>query len=828
MFFGAKDAATSAPVTAWVIKSINNVRRPLVEKVLQLYGNSLWDKKAQILRADMDVWQISFDFRKLAPNQFAFSLRLPFGRCHISQKIPRLVTIIGAHRTSAYPPIGPISDIREQLVAIDFTPAGEFTQETRHLKIQTGLAADVLLLRRFQGTEGISRLFQFELDLLSHNGQINPQDIVGDNVTITLAPEGEAPRFFNGFIKAFQYAGLEKRGLYAYKAEVVPWLWFLQKRTDCRVFQNQTVQEIVESIFNELNFPDYVFALTGDHPKLEYCVQYNESDFDFISRLLEHEGIYYFFEHQPGKNILHLSDDAAHYSVMFLAEIEHSSGLRSGNYIRQWQHLYQYCSGAYAQTDFNFEKFNQSLLTETSTTLKLKNNASFPRFEFPGSYRENELGRTLTKLRMQQEEMNYERISAASNIHTLEVGKKFFLKSDETETDHGQSFVITEIHHSAYNPSYLESESKDPPYSNQFVCLPAATTFRPACVTPRPRIDGVQTAVVVGKSGDEIYTDKYGRIKIQFHWDRYGAKDENSSCWVRVSTQWAGNKWGSVTIPRIGQEVVVTFLNGDPDQPLVIGSVYNSAHMPPYPLPEGKSMMGMKSRSVKGEGSSYNEMVIDDTKGSEGFRVNAQKDYNMKVGNDSTTHVTNNHTGTVDGNSTTTVKGNTTHTTQSDDTFTVEGNRTATVVGNEESTVQGNSTITVVGTEDVTVNGDTTYTVGGNDTVSISKKQEIGIAGMQSISVGKDQETMVGGNQTVQVAKKLEVIAKTQEVFVETEALLSAKTITQAGGSEMTLVVGESAVISMTSSSITLSFGASKVVIDATGVTVQGPKINLN
>ena len=721
-------------------------------------------------------------------------------------------------------------------MSIDFSFANIFTQDTHHLRIRSSLGEGQLLLRRFNCMEGLSRLFQVELDLLSPNGEIKPHDIVGDSISITIQPDNKPKRFFHGFVKSFQYAGLEKRGLYAYKAEVVPWLWFLSKRTDCRVFQNQTVQEIIESIFAELGFADYAFSLVEEHVKLEYCVQYNESDLDFISRLLEHEGIYYFFEHQEDKSLLHFSDSASHYEEMAPAEIEHSSGLRKAYYIRQWQHLYQYCSGAYAQTDFNFERFNQSLLTETTTTLKIKNSAAFSRFEFPGCYQENELGRTLTKLRMQQEEMNYERISAASNVHTLEVGKKFMLKSDETSADHNQFFMVTEIRHTAYDPSFLESESDEPAYSNQFVCIPAATTFRPASVTPRPRIDGVQTAVVVGKSGDEIYTDKYGRIKIQFHWDRYGAKNETSSCWVRVSTPWAGNKWGSVTIPRVGQEVVVTFVNGDPDQPLVIGSVYNSAQMPPYPLPEGKSMMGMKSRSVKGDGGSYNEMVIDDTKGSEGFRINAQKDYNMKVGNDSSTHVVNNHTGTVDGNSTTTVKGNSTHTTQGNDTFTVEGNRTATVSGNEESTVQGNSTITVVGKEDINVNGDTTYTGGGNDTVRINSNQEISIGSNQTVtvnteqktSVGSNQEILVGANQTIHVDGKQEVSAKIQEVFVKTEALLSAKQITQYGTSELTLVVGESTVISLTPSGITLSFGASSIVLDGSGVSIQGPKINLN
>ncbi len=713
-------------------------------------------------------------------------------------------------------------------MAIDFTPATPFTQESRHLRIQTGLSKDLLLLRRFSGVEGFSRLFHFELDLLSHSGSIKPQDIVGDNVSITVEPEEGAPRFFNGFVKSFQYTGLEQRGLYAYKAEVVPWFWFLSKRTDCRVFQNQTVQEIVEFLFNELGFPDYVFALVEKHPKLEYCVQYNESDFDFISRLLEQEGIYYFFEHQPDKNILHLSDASSHYSDLSPAQIEHSSGAREAHYIRLWQHLYEYCSGAYAQSDFDFEKFNQSLLTETATTIKLKNNASFPRFEFPGGYRESEHGRSLTKLRMQQEELNFERVSAASNVHTLEVGKKFGFKSDENTVDHGKSYVITEIRHAAYDPSYLESESDDPPYTNQFVCLPAATTFRPPFITPKPRIDGVQTALVVGKSGDEIYTDKYGRIKLQFHWDRYGPKDETSSCWVRVATQWAGSKWGTIGIPRVGQEVVVTFVNGDPDQPLVIGSVYNNVHMPPFSLPDNKTMMGMKSRSSKGgDGGTYNELVIDDKKGAEEFRINAQKNFNMKVGKDAGCSTVGNSTSKVDGNSSSTVAGDTSHSTGGNDTFSVTGNRTATVSGNQNSTISGNSEGAIGGNSDDTIGGKSTLTVGSDNSISIGSKQEVSIGSNQTVSVGANQEFTVGANQSIQVGGKQEISALSQDISISTNANLSALQISQSGQTQISLSVAGSS-ITITPAGITLTMGASSVKIDPTGVTVAGPIVKLN
>ncbi|RYZ92027.1 MAG: type VI secretion system tip protein VgrG, partial [Moraxellaceae bacterium] len=526
----------------------------------------------------------------------------------------------------------------------------------------------------------------------------------------------------------------------------------------------KNIKEIVEFIFKELGFFDYVFALMEDHKPLEYCVQYNESDLDFISRLLEQEGIYYFIEHQPDKNILHLSDSPHHYSDLTPSSAQHSSGIRRDEYIRLWQHNYEYCSGAFAQTDFDYEKFTQSLLTQTTTQIKLKNNNSFPRFVYPGSYRESDQGTSLTKLRMQQEELGHERATGASNIHAFEVGKKFTFKSEEALADNNKSYVITEIQHIAYNQSFIESEADEPAYSNQFVCIPANTPFRPAFSTPRPRIEGVQTAVVVGPAGEDIYTDEQGRIKVQFHWDRYGKKDETSSCWVRVATQWAGAKWGSITIPRIGQEVVVTFINGDPDQPLVIGSVYNSANTPPYSLPDNKSMMGMKSRSSKGgDGGTYNELVIDDKKDSEEFRINAQKNYNMKVGKDASRHTVGNTTTKVDGNASTTVAGDTSHSTGGNDTFNVTGNRTAAVKGNEESTVQGNSTVTIVGNSDESINGKSGLTIGGSNTQSVGTTQEIS--------------------------------ALAQSVSITTNAELSALQIAQSGLTQISLSVGPSSIV---------------------------------
>ena len=711
-----------------------------------------------------------------------------------------------------------------------FKAGMQYTQNNRFLRIETGLGKDALLLRRMRGSESFSQLFCVELELLSYEENINPADIVGDHVALFIDASSSKPRHLNGFVKSFVYTGLEKRGLYGYKAEIVPWLWFLDKRTNCRVYQNQNVQQIIEAVLGELGFNDYVFSLSEEHAPMEYCVQYQESDFQFISRLMEQEGIFYFFEHLADKHILHIVDNAAAYQTLEDETLEHSSGSRGKQYINAWQHKFQYCSGAFAQTDFNFENPNHSLLTETPTSVKLKNNAALELFDFPGNYRDTQQGQSLTRLRMQQEEMAYENIVAHSNIHQLELGRKFKLRSDENTADNRKQFVITRIDHYGFDGSYLDEKDQEDAtssYSNQFSCIPAAITFRSPCQIKKPRIDGVQTAVVVGKAGDEIYTDKYGRIKLQFHWDRYGSKNEESSCWVRVATPWAGTKWGTLNIPRVGQEVVVTFVNGDPDQPLVIGGVYNSAHMPPVNLPDGKNYAGIKSRSAKGDSSSFNEMSIDDTKGSEQLKFHAQKDFNTTVGNNLSSAVTGNASYNVDGDSSSTVGGNATLTIQGNETASVQGNQDASVQGNRSSTIAGNLTENTAGKAEASIGSSESRTVGTKQDLTIGTHQVVNIGANQTLGVGANQETSIGGNQTVNVSGNQNVSALTQNVSISTDATTSALNINILGQAEIKLSVGGSS-INIDGSGITLAIGASCVKIDAFGVSVTGPTVKLN
>lgn len=701
-----------------------------------------------------------------------------------------------------------------------FTTADAFTQSERFLQVNSTLGKDALLLRRLAATESISSLFSIEVDLLSQEPNIAADTIVGSHLALFIDAD-DTTRNLNGFVKTFTYTGLEKRGLYGYRATLVPWLWFLDKRTNCRAFQNQNVQEILTALFNESGFSDFTFSLIESHPPLEYCVQYQESDFAFISRLLEQEGLFYFFVHEADKHVLHITDNVAGLTYVTGQTIEHSSGSRSKTYIDQWQHHYQYCSGALAQTDYNFENANASLLTQTQASVNLPNNSALEIFEFPGNYLDKQRGAHLARVRMQQEESRFQRIRANGNIPHLEPGKKFKLLSDEATLDDKKEFFVFDVTHYAFEGSYLdESEDKQTSfYKNSFSCIPASVGFRPEARTPRPRIDGVQTAVVVGAAGDEIYTDKYGRIKLQFHWDRYGERNETSSCWVRVATPWSGNKWGTLNIPRVGQEVVVTFVNGDPDQPLVIGSLYNNTHMPPVNLPADKHYAGLKSRTIKGDASSFNELSLSDAGDTEQVKLHAQKNYHTTVGHDLTSSVTNNATYNVGVDKTTTVGGNVTET--------IQGNETTHVQSNQDASVKGNRSLTVEGTLTENITGNVTTNYDADHSLSVTANQNLTIGAKQTLSVSADQAVSIGANQTIAVTGNTELSATNQSITITTDATTSATTINLNGQAKVSISVGGSN-ITVAPQGITLSFGASSVTIDAKGVALAGPMVTLN
>ena len=536
-------------------------------------------------------------------------------------------------------------------------------QGTRLLTLATPLGEDVLLLTSFTGEESLSQLFTYHLELVSEEECIHPAEIVGKNVTWGIQEWDKQPRWFNGHVASFSAGATRLQDRRVYRMEVVPYFWFLTRTADCRIFQHQKTPDILQRIFRLHGLKNYEFSLKRSYPGWEYCVQYRETAYNFAARLMEHEGIFYYFKHDHGRHTLVVSDQKSGYKEVPNSPIDFLDGSVSAHHITTWEHRYAFRTGKWAHTDYNFKTPSTNLLASTQTIIKVPGMDKFEFFDYPGEYPTRSDGAADVKIRMEEEETTHDLVTAASGCPMFSPGYKFALKSHEIEAENGKSYLITSIQHAAVDTSEDQSgEVAD--YQNSFTCIPAEVIYRPQRQTPKPTVQGPQTAVVVGPAGEEIYTDEHGRVKVQFHWDRYGKKNEESSCWMRVSQVHAGKKWGGIDIPRIGEEVIVDFLEGDPDRPIITGRVYNAEHMPPIDLPAKKMMSGLKSNTYPG-GGGFNQMTMDDTKGAEMLFMNSQKDKTENVNNnrsttvgvDSVEQVGNDMTENI-GNNLTTVVGN--------------------------------------------------------------------------------------------------------------------------------------------------------------------------
>lgn len=511
------------------------------------------------------------------------------------------------------------------------------TQTNRKLAIGTPLGDDVLLLKSFHGSEQLGRLFQFEVDLRSEDHNIPFDDIVGENVTVRLELPTEETRYFNGHICRFVQTS-PRSELACYKATIVPWLWFLTRTADCRIFQAMTVPDIIQAIFAMHGFSDVEVNYSGTHRTWDYCVQYRETDFNFVSRLMEQEGIYYFFKHENGKHTLMLVDaPSAHqpfagYETL-LYRPEGQKGADIGD-INEWTAEKNVQAGLYALTDFDFEKPKKSLLVKKNIP-RGHTHSEYEVFDFPGEYAEYADGETYAQMRIEELHAQHEVFTGRARAAGLAPGFTFTM-DEHPRDDQNCEYLITGVNYDIRGDDY-EASRRNGDTETSFDCtltaIPAAQHFRPARLTPKPVIQGPQTAIVVGPSGEEIYTDKYGRVKVQFPWDRYNKADENSSCWVRVSQAWAGKGWGAINIPRIGQEVIVEFLEGDPDEPIITGRVYNAVAKVPYELPAKKTVTTFKFNSSTG-GGGFNELRFEDEKGKEQIFLHAEKNQDVRVKSD--------------------------------------------------------------------------------------------------------------------------------------------------------------------------------------------------
>jgi type VI secretion system secreted protein VgrG len=598
--------------------------------------------------------------------------------------------------------------------------AEQITQQERVLKVFTPLDFDVLLIESISGLEAISRPFRFTVKLLANvltnmHQKVSADKLVGKPMSIELElPDGKT-RYISGIVESFTKEGQDKQFAY-YRAELVPWFWLLDLKADSRIFQDQSVLEVIQKIVEELGFKNYFRSdLTKQYTKWDYCVQYRETDFNFLTRLMEDEGISYYFEHKDDHtHTLVLTDSPdGHKDCPQQSSFRFDPEVGMGDWedvIRGWETSQKLSSGKWVLRDYHFEMPRNTLEVPEASVHVTDENRNLDVFDYPGGYAkkfnkpDSRLGQVrpegekLVRLHMEQDEASHVVYDGNSFARAMTAGYKFTV-TGAAQVPNGPYLLTSVQLNVVQSPTYVNNVPVES-YKNDFVCIPASVPFLPPLTTPKPIVHGPQTARVIDESDsgstEEIWPDKYGRVRVRFPWDR----EAKYACWIRVAHAWAGNMWGHQWIPRVGDEVVVTFLEGDPDCPLIVGSVYNADNMPPFKLPDNKTQSGILTHSSKqGTSSNYNMLRFEDKIGSEEIFVQAEKDLNTVVENDETRKVGNDRTTTIHVDDTETVETGNHALTVS------EGNRTATIsMGNDSLTVSlGNVTHSAqVGTYQVT------------------------------------------------------------------------------------------------------------------------------
>ena len=710
-------------------------------------------------------------------------------------------------------------------------------QSKRIISVESPLGPDALVFRRMTGTESLGKPFEYKLELLSDDSNIQCADILGQNITVKLEAEYGEYRYFNGFVSQFDYAGTVDR--YAvYKATIKPWLWFLTRTTDCRIFQAQSATDIIQSVLRDNGFSDFEMVVSRTCASREYCVQYRETDFAFISRLMEEEGIYYYFRHDIGVHTLVLTDDiSSHDSVGSILYYPPDQDRRDEQHISRWQTNTQVKSGRYAATDFDFIKPRKQLESRSASPGSY-DHSDDEIYDYPGLYYEKNLGDSLTRIRLEELQATAEQCSGRGNSSKVTTGKTFKLEHFPRD-DQNIDYLVTETRLELCSDDYISQNAsinshtlvpKKDVLSCKFNVLKQSVPFRSPSVTPKARVEGTQTAIVVGPAGEEIYTDEYGRVKVQFHWDRLGTSDENSSCWIRVSQNWAGKRWGAIFLPRVGQEVIVDFLEGDPDRPIITGRVYNGDNPTPYGLPANKTQSGIKSQSSKGgDYRNFNELRFEDKKDSEEVYFHAEKDFNrvvenndslrvgfdkqspgnqsvaihndrtvtvghdqmfsvghdqtitvdhdesITIGHDQTTGIGHDHTVTVDHDELINVKNNRTVRVGNHYWFHVAHDRIETVGNNQRTDIHHNRIERIRKSEDITIDANRTEKVGSSETVSIGQNRSASVGSNEALSVGSNRSATIGSNDKVAVGSNQSVSVGANKT--ETVASASAETI---------------------------------------------------
>jgi len=748
---------------------------------------------------------------------------------------------------------------------------GEFTQENRRLQIDTPLGKDVVVIIGLNGTEAISRLFSFQLDLIAENKtNVAFDKLLGKSVTVHLdLPDDTSKRHINGICIQMTQGERgtlveDNRSFTAYRMELVPKLWRLSQKAQSRIFQQMSVPDILKKVLGEHGV-EFTPEIQGTFHPRDYCVQYRETDFNFVSRLMEEEGIFYFFKHSDGShNMVLANSPGSHPTVPGPAKLIYENsegGLRDEDRIHDWAKIQALRPGKYLLWDHTFELPHKHLEAEKTTLdavmvgtvshkLKVGENEKLEIYDFPGEYAQRFDGvdkgggdrpsdlqhvfedkdRTVG-IRMGQEETPDILIKAGSTVRHLVSGHKFTL---ERHFNGNGEYVIVSLSHAVIaSADYRSGTGQEFQCRNTFTCIPMALPFVPPRSTPRPFVQGTQTAVVVGPPGEELFTDKYGRVKVQFHWDREGKNNADSSCWIRVGQLISGRRWGASFWPRIGQEVIVAFQEGDPDQPIIVGSVYNADQMPPYlgdgPDPAHKKdnkVMGIKSNTTSG-GSGFNEIRFDDTKSKQQVFLHAERNMDVRVKNDSMESVLNDKHLTVGREEDGAKKGDFNELIYRDRTIHVKRHQVEHLAGNVELligkgdedgghwdvSVEKKKTETIGEDYDLHVKGSVQEAVDGNLGLAVGASRSESVSGAMSLKVGGDRKESVSGSQSLSVG------GSQDESVGGKHAVEAGREIHLKAGMKVILEAGVQ---------ITLKGPGGFVDIGPAGVTIQGTMVLIN
>lgn len=703
--------------------------------------------------------------------------------------------------------------------------------ENRQLRLKGPLGPKKMILVRADVTERMSTLTETDIQFISPDHDLKMEDVVGQRLSLELDDEEGNTRHWHGYCISCAYEG-RYGGQALYRAEVRPWLWFLTLHADCFIFQEKSALEVIKAIFQERGFSDIQDKTSATYLARDYLVQYRETDFDFVSRLMEEEGIYYYFTHDDSKETLVLADGSGSHSALEGAgEIrfafkeegggDGASFKRDEDHIYEWKSSERVNSGKVSLTDYDFTKPDTNLLALTAIPKGKHSHKDIEVYDYPGIHVTADDGKTRTRIRAEALAAEYKRTWGKSNVRTMAVGGTFNLK-EHPRSDFNKEYLVLGASHKLQietdedkdgqannaqtenNRTTDDSEAGDrkESYESEFSVQLKSEPFRAPLKTPKPIISGLQTAVVTGPSGEEIYTDKYGRIKVQFHWDREGEKDEKTTCFIRVSQSMSGQSWGMFHIPRIGQEVVVQFEEGNPDRPIVTGMLYHETKKHPFEFPANMTQHGMKSNSTKG-GGGFHELVFEDKKDEEFIRLQSEKDYKETIKNNADISI--GFEKTDPGDLTQKIYHNKTEELETGDhSFTVK---------------EGLQTINIAKTNTVDIGESETITIGTDKTDDVGANYTVDVGDTLAITAGTKISLTVGGSTIEMTSSKISISSATIEVTA------SGKADIKAGGALNVEASG-----ALTAKGATAAFeGAGMATLKAGGIlTVKGSVVKIN